>query len=143
MNFYSGKKKINAVLLIINIYLWDKTIRYIIQKILLIQRTDGNCTPGTYLDCPRKKKKKKKTTLKNPIILKGFENSPRTASLDTRKLDCLVCKANDKAFRNVQELFRTAMHKINLKNTLPCNLQWQHHTQQTFFFETKLCQKNF
>lgn len=94
------------------------------------------------LRLPQKKEKKKKT-LKNPIILKDFENSPRTASLDTRKLDCLVCKANDKAFRNVQELFRTAMYKINLKSMLPCNPQWQHRMQQTFFLETKLCQKNF
>lgn len=73
------------------------------------------------LRLPQKKKEKKATT-KTPIILKGFENSQRNASLDTRKLDRLVCKANEKAFRNVQKLLRTAMYKTSLKSTFAYHL---------------------
>lgn len=41
----------------------------------------------------------KPNNTKTPIILKSFENSQRNPGLDKGKLDCLVCKANDKTFQ--------------------------------------------
>lgn len=44
-----------------------------------------------------------KTNTKTPTILKGFEYSQRNDSLNTGKLNCLVCEANDKTFEGYTE----------------------------------------
>lgn len=59
-----------------------------------------------FLRLPQKKTQQPKTKQnqhQTPIILKGFEKSQRNASLDTGKLNCLVCKANDKTFQESTE----------------------------------------